>query len=219
MTTQARTPGDTRRRIVEAAFQEFYLRGFQGGSVETILKGAGVTKGALYHHFRDKTALGYAVVDEVVREPILDVYLGPLEEEDGDPLATLQAVLRRRGGDFTDETVRLGCPLNNLAQEMSPLDDGFRERVTAALEAWTGGFEEALRRARERGFVRADVDTRRVAGFAVAAIEGAFGAAKSAGRVEVLRSNLETLADFLETLRPAAVDAPASAAREPGGQP
>jgi hypothetical protein len=59
-------------------------------------------------------------------------------------------------------------------------------------------------RARERGFVRDDVDTRRVAAFVVAAIEGSFGTAKNADSVEVLRSNLEVLADFLETLRVAA---------------
>ena len=88
-------------------------------------------------------------------------------------------------------------------QEMSPLDEGFRTRVAAALETWTEGFDEALRRARDRGFVRADIDTRRVAAFAVAAIEGSFGTAKNADSVALLRANLETLADFLETLRPA----------------
>ena len=198
-----RAPDETRDRILGAAFEEFYRNGFQAGNVSTIVERAGVTKGALYHHFSDKAALGYAVVEEVIREPILEAYLGPLAEAEGDPLAALQDALRRRPDAFSETGIGFGCPLNNLMQEMSPLDEGFRTRVAAALETWTEGFDEALRRARDRGFVRADIDTRRVAAFAVAAIAGSFGPAKNAASVALLRANLETLADFLETLRPA----------------
>ncbi|MBW3535650.1 MAG: TetR/AcrR family transcriptional regulator [Gemmatimonadetes bacterium] len=201
--TGARAPDETRRKILEAAFEEFYLRGFQSGSLEAIVSRAGVTKGALYHHFQDKAALGYAVVDEVVREPLLAAYLAPLEQCDGDPLSVLQEALRRRADDFVDTGIALGCPLNNLAQEMSPLDEGFRARVAATLEAWTDAFAAALAQARERGYVRPDVDTDRVAAFVVAAVEGSFGVAKNAASVDVLRSNLKVLSDFLDTLRPA----------------
>lgn len=199
-----RAPDQTREKLLAAAFEEIYRRGFQAASLDTILARAGVTKGALYHHFPDKAALGRAVVDEVVRGPVLEAYLAPLEGSDGDPLEALQRVIRRRADDFVTLGVELGCPLNNLAQEMSPLDEAFRERVAAALEAWTDGFARALARARQRGFVRAEVDVRRVAAFLVAAIEGAFGMAKSAQSVALLRSNLEMLAEYLDTLRPAA---------------
>jgi AcrR family transcriptional regulator len=52
----------TRDKLLKAAFEEIYRRGFQAASLDTILAKAGVTKGALYHHFPDKGALGYAVV-------------------------------------------------------------------------------------------------------------------------------------------------------------
>lgn len=200
--TRSRDPEVTRQKILAAAFDEFYLRGFQAGSLDTIVARAGVTKGALYHHFEDKADLGYAVLDEVVREPLLAAYLEPLERGEGDPLAALQRVLRQRADDFVSNGISLGCPLNNLAQEMSPLDEGFRERVAATLEAWTGAFAAAIDRAREQGYVRRDVEARRVAAFIVAAVEGSFGMAKNADSVDILRSNLEVLADFLETLRP-----------------
>jgi AcrR family transcriptional regulator len=199
--TRTRAPEATRQKILAAAFDEFYRTGFQAGNMDTIARNAGVTKGALYHHFRDKSALGHAVVDEVVREPLLAAYLDPLESDDGDPLAALQHGLRKRADDFTIVGIAYGCPLNNLMQEMSPLDEGFRTRVAATLETWIAAFDDALVRAGERGFVRDDVDTRRVAAFVVAAIEGSFGTAKNADSVEVLRSNLDVLADFLETLR------------------
>lgn len=201
MVTSARRPAATRRKILEAAFEEFYLRGFQAANIDAIGQRAGVTKGAVYHHFHDKAALGHAVVDEVVREPILSAYLGPLEQSEGDPLAALQRALRRRADDFADVGISLGCPLNNFAQEMSPLDEGFRTRIAEMLETWIAGFADAIDRARAGGFVRDDVDARRVAAFVVASVEGAFGMAKNADSVDLLRANLNVLADFLDTLR------------------
>ncbi|HUH11793.1 MAG TPA: TetR/AcrR family transcriptional regulator [Longimicrobiales bacterium] len=198
----AATGADTRERILVAAFEEFHLRGFQAASIDTIVARAGVTKGALYHHFQDKAALGYAVVEEVVHEPLLAAYLEPLRTAEGDPLAALQDTLRRRAADFEAGGIELGCPLNNLAQEMSPLDEGFRTRVGATLDAWTEAYAAGIERAQGAGYVRPEVDARRVAQFMVAAIEGSFGTAKNAASVDLLRSNLGVLADFLETLRP-----------------
>jgi AcrR family transcriptional regulator len=188
---------------LKAGFEEIYRQGFQAASLDTILAHAGVTKGALYHHFPDKAALGYAVVDEVVRGPVLNAYLGPLEPGARDPLRALQRVLRRRADDFVASGIDLGCPLNNLAQEMSPLDERFRRRIAAALDAWTVGFARALEEGQATGSVRRDVDVHAVAAFIVAAVEGSFGMAKNAKSVALLRSNLEVLASFLDSLRPA----------------
>jgi AcrR family transcriptional regulator len=201
MPTRTRAPDATRQKLLFAAFEEFHRRGFQAASLDTILAKAGVTKGALYHHFPDKAALGYAVLEEVVREPLLDAYLGPLREESGDPLGALQRVLRRRADDFEAGGIELGCPLNNLSQEMSPLDEGFRARAASILGAWIDAFADAIARAQALGQVRADVQPRAVAAFVVAAVEGSFGLAKSVVSVAVLRSNLAVMADFLETLR------------------
>jgi TetR/AcrR family transcriptional regulator, transcriptional repressor for nem operon len=195
---------DTRRKLLEAAFAEFHLHGFQAASLDAIVERAGVTKGALYHHFPHKSALGHAVIDEVVREPLLEAYLGPLEQSTGDPLAAIQHTLRRRADDFVAGGIELGCPLNNLTQEMSPLDEEFRARVAAMLESWTDAYARALDRAQQQGFIRPNVETRPIAGLIVAAVEGSFGVAKAAQSVDRLRSNLDALANLLEGLRPAA---------------
>lgn len=199
----ARAPDETRERLLGAAFEEMFRSGFQAAGLNTIVRKAGVTKGALYHHFPDKAALGLAVIDEVVRRPLLDAYLEPLAKAQGDPLTALQQVLRRRADDFDETGVDLGCPLNNLTQEMAPLDERFRASVASVLDAWTDGFADALERARSAGTLRSDVDVRRVARFLVASVEGSFGMAKAARSAGLLRENLETLASYLDTLRPA----------------
>jgi AcrR family transcriptional regulator len=201
VTRRTREPELTRQKILDAAFHEIYRRGFQAASLDSILAEAGVTKGALYHHFPDKASLGYAVVDDVIRGHLLARWLGPLEQLDGDPLAVLQMAFRERGKSVKPNEVELGCPLNNLAQEMSPLDDEFRRRVEAVFDEWRDGFANAIHRAKETGTVRADVDSRQVAAFLVAAAEGSFGLAKNARSRKMFRSNMEMLVDYLETLR------------------
>jgi TetR/AcrR family transcriptional repressor of nem operon len=61
-----RDPERTRKRLLQAAFHEIHRSGFRSADVDAILAKAGVTKGALYYHFDNKEALGYAVVDEVI---------------------------------------------------------------------------------------------------------------------------------------------------------
>ncbi len=201
MAKQASRVSDvTRDRLLQAAFEEIYLRGFQAASLDTILAKAGVTKGALYHHFPDKAALGYAVVDEVVKGHLLERW-GVLDPPADDPLTGLQNVLQKRMASLTRREVELGCPLNNLAQEMSPLDRRFRQGVKATFDQWIDAVARDLERGQAEGTVRKDADARKLAAFIVASIEGSFGLAKGAGDVTMLRSNLELLGSFLESLR------------------
>ena len=196
-----RDPDATRDKLLNAAFEEIYRRGFQAASLDIILAKAGVTKGALYHHFPDKAALGYAVVDEVVKGLLLKRW-GVLAPATGDPVSALQKVLKGRAAALTTREVELGCPLNNLAQEMSPLDRRFRQGVNATFEIWIGAVAKDLQRGQAEGTVRKDLDAGKVAAFLVASIEGSFGLAKGAQSAALLRSNLEVLGSFLESLRP-----------------
>jgi AcrR family transcriptional regulator len=73
-----RDPERTRERLLQAAFREVHRSGFQSAGIDTILAATNVTKGALYHHFDSKEALGYAVVDEIVAKIVRDRWLHPL---------------------------------------------------------------------------------------------------------------------------------------------
>lgn len=199
---RSREPNVTRDKLLKAAFEEIYRRGFQAASLETILAKAGVTKGALYHHFPDKASLGLAVIDEVVKGLLLKRWLGLLQQPTGDPLTALQRTLRLRATNPGANELELGCPLNNLAQEMSPLDERFRRAINATFDAWRDGFARTLEQGQADGTVRRDVDAKKVASFIVAAVEGSSGLAKSAQSATLLRANLEILGGYLDTLRP-----------------
>jgi AcrR family transcriptional regulator len=195
-----RHPDQTRERLLQAAFDEIYRNGFRSASMDEILAKAGVTKGALYHHFESKTELGYAVVDEIIEKHILGRWLSPLENVD-DPVQALTDMLLGMREAVVPQAARFGCPLNNLAQEMSPIDEGFRQRIHRVFSLWRNGIATALRRGQQKGFVRPDLDPNKTSWFLISALEGAVGMAKNAQDPQVLDSWGESMIQYLQTLR------------------
>lgn len=55
----------TRRDLLAIATRLFVAHGYQGTSIEAVLREAGISRGALYHHFAGKEALFEAVLDQV----------------------------------------------------------------------------------------------------------------------------------------------------------
>jgi TetR/AcrR family transcriptional repressor of nem operon len=200
--TATRAPKSTRRKILEAAFNEFYKNGFQGGSINRIVNKAGTTKGALFHHFESKNQLGYAVVEEIVFSDIKEHWLDPLADS-VDPIAAQKKAMRQfaREEDANGRLIQ-GCPLNNLAQEMAPLDEGFRRRLEKIYSAWREALEAAFNRGIKAGTVRKGISPRNAAALVVASLEGIIGTAKTAQSMELLEQAGRGLFDYLDSLKP-----------------
>jgi AcrR family transcriptional regulator len=200
-TTSTRAPEATRRRLLEAAFAEFYANGFQGGSLNHIVEAAGATKGALFHHFESKQELGYAVLDDIIGPLLLERWLD-LVADSTDPLTDIQAAFRRYvEEDIASGSCPRGCPLNNLAQEMSPLDDGFHRRIAALYHLWRERYAAALARGVALGTVDPSVQPQHVAAVIVAAQMGIWGSGKGSGDPAVMRQAAAGLCAYLESLR------------------
>jgi len=198
-TQTAKQPDITRDKIVDAAFQEIYRHGFQAASLTNILANTGLTKGALYHHFPNKDELGLAVIDEVVREGFEAMMFVPLREAE-DPIESLIEIIQRKAKNATLETVTLGCALNNLMQEMSPLDVEFKRRLNGILKTWQDTVTDALKRAQKQGRVRKGVDPRAAALFIVSAYEGCIGVAKNQQSVKDFGQCLLQLESYVRGL-------------------
>jgi TetR/AcrR family transcriptional repressor of nem operon len=191
----------TRQKILMAAFGEFYKHGFQGGSLNQIVESAGTTKGALFHHFPNgKQELGYAVVDEVVEPLLMQRWLDPIVGSTN-PIADLKRSFRKFVKEDIDSGhITYGCPLNNLAQEMSPLDTGFRSRIDALYIAWRKGFATVLANGVKAGTVHKKVDPRSVAAMLVAGQMGIWGTGKSSQSKAVMTQATEAICDYLDSL-------------------
>ena len=197
-TATSRDPARTRERLLRAAFQEMYRSGFRSADLDAILAAAGVTKGALYYHFENNEALGYAVVDEVIASITREKWAWPLQNSKN-PIDGLIGIVQ--GTSFRPEDVECGCPLNNLSQEMSPLDEGFRRRTAKIFEDWSDAIAAALKQGQKLGLVRRDVDTGETATFLIAAYEGFTSLAKNSQDVRVLRAGQKSVIRFLKSLR------------------
>lgn len=198
--TRLRDPERTRERLLQAAFREVYRSGFQSASLDAVLATAGVTKGALYYHFGSKEALGYAIVEEIIAPDLRNKWLGPLRRT-SDPIDTLIGIVQAES--VRPEDVRGGCPLNNLAQEMSPLDEGFRKRLKTVFHEWQESIATALRTGQSHGKVRRDVNPTEAAGFLIAMVEGYVSLAKNAQDAKVSKMGKKNMVGWLQSLRPA----------------
>lgn len=188
----------TRQKILRIAAEEIHLHGFQACNLSAIIQKASLSKGALYHHFSNKQALGYAVLDEVFAPKMLDMWQ-PVFGSD-DPLPSMISVFREALSWADDESIAVGCPINNLAQEMSPVDEGFRLRINAVMTQWQTGIEQALKRGQTLGCVHRNIDAQRTAVFLIASIEGVCGLAKNAQDMDVFSTGVHGLIDYVEHL-------------------
>ena len=194
-----RDPERTRGRLLQAGFEEIYRSGFQRAGVESILAATNVTKGALYYHFDSKEALGYAIVEEIIANLVRDRWLRPMLSN-GQPIDILIGIVRRT--PVRPEDIRGGCPLLNLAQEMSPLDEQFRKRLERVFRAWQEGVATLLRKGQSQGAVRRDLNADETASFLISMVEGYASLAKVAQDARVWEVGMRNIVGWLRSLRP-----------------
>jgi AcrR family transcriptional regulator len=193
-----RNPQNTRQRILEAAFDEMHRNGFQGMRIDVVLAKTGLKKGALYHHFSSKLELGYAVLEEIIGKLGKQIWVDPLVDFDN-PLEAIINIFINLDNDGCWNFI-LGCPLNNIAQEMSPVDEGFRERTEHIYQFWQDALVKALSEGQNNHYVKTDVNTEESAIFIVATISGAVGLAKNAQNKELYFSCGRQLSTYLNGL-------------------
>jgi AcrR family transcriptional regulator len=89
--TQAERTEATRNALIAAARPLFAERGYAGVGTEEIVRTAGVTRGALYHHFDGKSELFEAVYEQVERGLAERIAAGALEANAASPLEAMRA--------------------------------------------------------------------------------------------------------------------------------
>ena len=97
--------------------------------------------------------------------------------------------------------VKGGCPLVNLAQEMSQLDEQFRKRLERIFRAWQEGIAMTLRRGQSQGTVRRDLVPKETASFLIAMVEGYEVLAKNAQDAKVWNMGIRNIVGWLRSLR------------------
>jgi TetR/AcrR family transcriptional repressor of nem operon len=179
---------DARDRLIESGQGLMHERGFTAVGVSEVCAHAGVNKGSFYHFFPSKQELALAVIARYAEEA--DRMFEEMLDGDGPPLERLKVFFDRNylhHKAMRDESGQcLGCPLGNLALEMSPQDPVLRERLRRVFEGYAGVYEKLLSEALDRGDLPA-IDTRRAAFSLLALQEGRVMLAKLNDDPELLR--------------------------------
>lgn len=182
----------TKEQILEAAYRLVHRQGFNNTSLDDILRESGVGKGIFYHHFRSKNELGYAILDRLAlssSERLAREVFG----RDADPLTQISHLFDIIISSQREAGCVGGCPVGNLALEMSDIDDGFRQRIAEILNNWRNQVAEAIRRAQESGQLARKMQGEKLADFIIAGIEGAILLTKVRKDLTVLERCLDEL--------------------------
>jgi TetR/AcrR family transcriptional repressor of nem operon len=181
---------DTKQQLLEHGLAMLLRHGYHDLGIAALLEATGVPKGSFYHHFESKEDFGLQVLDFYMT----GVHAG-LEQFMGDStVAPLQRI--RNFFEATEQKYReegyLGCLLGGLGQELSGVNDVFREKVEACFGVIASAIERCLRDAVKTGDLARGTKTKPLAELLVNCWEGA------ALRTRILRdpAPLKQMLDF-----------------------
>ncbi len=192
----------TREAILAAASRLIHVHGYNNTSLDDVLRESGVGKGNFYYYFKSKEDLGYAILDQIIgsfMERTLEPCFSDPEEQ---ALAQVRCFL-----DRVLETQRArncvgGCPLGNLAAELSDVHEGFRARLASVFAAWRDRLTDVLRVAQSRGTVDRTCRPEAVADFLVASLEGAILLTKLTKDIAVMEQCVAETKRYLSLFEP-----------------
>ena len=128
-------PAGLRQRILDAGFELFQARGYNATSVHEIAASAGVTGGALHHHFPTKKSLGLAVIEERVAAAVDATWLRPVREAE-DASGAILKVFDELAQELDGQGSVRGCPVNNLTLELAFADKDYRTALRSLFDRW-----------------------------------------------------------------------------------
>jgi TetR/AcrR family transcriptional repressor of nem operon len=182
-----RSMSNTKDHIIEAASRLMHLQGFNHTSIDEVLRESGVGKGNFYYYFKSKEELGYAIIENNLKQ-FSQYVIGKAFGNHRDALSQVD--------DFLDIILELhrqrncagGCPLGNMAMELSDIHEGFRKKFQGIFESWRMHVSTVLQKAKESGQLSDHADPTILAQFIVAGVEGAILLTKVKRNIRVLEN-------------------------------
>jgi len=187
----------TRDQILDVAGKLIHLRGYHATSLDDVLKESGVGKGNFYYYFKSKEDLGYAILDRMLQAFVERTLEPAFADAVADPVVQIKEFLDRVLDNQRQRSCIGGCPMGNLASELSDVHEGFRQRLAGMFLQWRVTLAEVLARGRESGRLRSGLDPASAAEFLVAALEGAILLTKVTRDISVMERCVTELKQHL----------------------
>jgi TetR/AcrR family transcriptional repressor of nem operon len=191
------TKAATRERIVEAARDLFFKQGYVATGVAQILKVSNANSGSLYYFFPSKEDLLVAVLEKYQTLPEPRV-LKPAFERSDDPIEKLFAVLEGYRLLLEATDFDLGCPIGNLALEVSNSQPAARRLIIENFKAWCDAIRRLIEDAADR--LPRDVEADALATHVLATMEGSVMLARAYRSFEPFDQAINQLKDYIVRL-------------------
>jgi AcrR family transcriptional regulator len=205
MINQDGQAADTRTRLVLAAMQLFWAKGYNSTSIADVLLTAKVNSGSLYYFFPGKSDLLAAVLD-MYHAGIRPMLLEPAWEGVSDPIERVFALLARYRKSLLDTDCFYGCPIGSLALELHEPDLAVRERLAKNFSVWIEAIAECLSQAKAR--LPTDLNRRELAQFVLTTMEGGVMQARTFRDIEYFDAAVRQLRQYFKCLEAAGTAAP-----------
>jgi TetR/AcrR family transcriptional repressor of nem operon len=136
----------------------FASKGYSETSMEDIVQATGVSRYGLYSAFGNKRELFEKALDRFAEGMGKKSFLRLLEPEAS--LQHIRTIFAERVQDMCCVEENKGCLFVHTAMELAPQDDEIRGVLKKFMQRMSKAFSVGLESAKERGEIRADVDTR-----------------------------------------------------------
>jgi len=190
----------TREKIVETAARLFHEQGFTATGVATILREADVNSGSLYHFFSSKDELLKGVLEWYLAN-LYPMIMAPVARQEADPVKRVFCLLAWYRQFLLDHECRMGCPVGNLALEISDTHPEIRGMVAENFDNWAAIMQRWLEEGRTA--LPADIDCEALARFVLTVMEGGVLQARAAGNIEPYDQSIDHLKRYFESLHAA----------------
>lgn len=185
-----------KEKLLEVACQAFGQKGYEATSVDDILAEAAVSPSNFYYHFTSKEELALEVLESIFersREKFVPLYENP-KLRASEKLKQLHALFVQR---MERSRCSGGCPMGNLAAELSDVNSRFRERIAGFFEECVAGFEGIVRQGVREGEFRPGLDPRAAGALLFGSLEGLMLLSKSLRRIAPLEKGFQQALDLL----------------------
>lgn len=187
----------TRDRIIEAGRDLFLAQGYNATGLSEIVKRAGINSGSLYYFFPTKEDLLLAVLDWY-REHIGDGLLDPVFSRISDPIERIFGLLDGYRQLLLMTDYEHGCPIGNLALEISNSHPGVRPLLQKNFDQWVDAVRGCLEAAADR--LPEDLDREQLAILVLNTMEGGMMLARTYRSIEPFDQSVAQLRDYFERL-------------------
>jgi len=191
--------GAARQKLLEASVSLVRTKGYASTTVDDICAAAGVTKGAFFHHFRNKEALGIAAADYWSEMTGAFFAAAPYHKHK-DPLNRVLGYIDFRKAILIGKVPEFTCLAGTMVQEVYETCPAIREACDASISGHAANVEADIAEAIKRHGIRAKWTARSLALHTQAVLQGAFILAKAKGDAAIAGESIDHLRRYIELL-------------------